>query len=161
MFLTAARVPVVLLAIASSSAIAAGPQAGLLDRPKATSKHADFKVVVWYRLDRPLDTFKYQVYDLRKGQYTAAVDAWIELMRTKYPGYYLAIRDVRLGHEQGDTEMLKVGAVVKRELMAVAALEGVVVGYGVPRYQVPTISPSNYPPHTDESPQVRSSRLNS
>ena len=42
---------------------------------------------------------------------------------------------MNLEDEQGDTEMLKVGAVVKRELMAAAALEGVVVGHGVPGYR--------------------------
>ena len=77
---------IVLLAIAGSSAVASGPQAAPPVQPAATSEHADFKVVIWYRRDRPLDTFKYQVYDLRKGQYTPAVDAWVQLMRTKYQG---------------------------------------------------------------------------
>ena len=72
--------------------------------------------MVWYRRDGPLDTFKYQVYDVRKGQYTPAVDVWIQLLRTKYPAYDVMIREVDLTREQGETESLKVGSVVKREL---------------------------------------------
>jgi hypothetical protein len=33
----------------------------------AASRRTDYKVVVWYRRDRPLETFKYEVYDVRKG----------------------------------------------------------------------------------------------
>jgi hypothetical protein len=93
-----------------------------------TAPRADYKVVVWYRQDRPLDTFKYQVYDMRKGEYTPAVDAWLELMRSKHPAYVVAVRDVDLGREKGETESLKVGSVVMRELTAAASLEGIVVG---------------------------------
>ena len=50
-------------------------------RHRRPSPRVDFKVVVWYRRDRPLETFKYQIYDLRKGEYTPAVDDWLELMR--------------------------------------------------------------------------------
>ncbi len=96
------------------------------------SKHLDFKVVVWYRRDRPLETFQSQEYDVRKGQYTPAVEQWLELMKTRYPGYVLIVRNVDLEHERGATEGLRVGAVIKRELMAAAALEGVVVGAPAP-----------------------------
>ncbi len=132
---------IVLLTILCSTAGATGPQAHPPGQPAATPGLTDFKVVLWYRRDRPLDTFQYQVYDLRKGQYTPAVDAWVQLMRTNYTAYHVALRDVDLENEQGETDMLKVGAVVKRELMAAAALEGVVIGYGVPGFQVPTIAP--------------------
>jgi len=132
---------IVLLAIASSTAGASGPQANPPGRPAATSGHTEFKVVVWFRRDRPLDTFNYQVYDLRKGQYTAAVDAWVELLHTKYTAYDVKIHEVDLASEEGETESLKVGSVIKRELMAAAAREGVVVGYGVSGFQVRTIAP--------------------
>jgi hypothetical protein len=91
----------------------------------------DFKVITWFRRDQPLATFKYQVYDTRKGEYTPAVDAWLELMRTKHPGYEVTVRNVDLTCEKGQTEMLKVGSVIKRELAAVAGLEGVFVGDGI------------------------------
>ncbi|MGA7501537.1 MAG: hypothetical protein WBX00_32810 [Isosphaeraceae bacterium] len=132
---------IALLAIACSTAGASGPQANLSDRPAATPGLTDFKVVVWYRRAQPLDTFKYQVYDLRKGQYTPAVDVWIQLLRTKYPGYDVTIREVDLAREQGETESLKVGSVIKHELMAAAALEGIVIGDTVPGLQVRTIVP--------------------
>jgi hypothetical protein len=132
---------IVLLAIACSTAGASGPQANPPGRPAATPGHTDFKVVVWYRRDRPLDTFKYQVYDVRKGQYTPAVDVWIQLLRTKYPAYDVMIREVDPAREQGETESLKVGSVIKRELLAAAALEGIVIGDTVPRLQLRTIAP--------------------
>ena len=132
---------IVLLAIACSTAGAIGPQANPPGRPAAMPGHSDFKVVLLYRRDRPLDTFKYQVYDLRKRQYTPAVDAWVELLRTKYPAYDVTIREVDLAREQGETESLKVGSVIKRELLAAAAREGIVIGYGVPGFQLPTIAP--------------------
>jgi hypothetical protein len=93
----------------------------------------EFKVIVWFRRDRPLETFKYQSYDLRKGEYTDGVAAWLELMRTKYPTYEVIVRDVSLSQEKGATESLKVGSVIKRELLAAAALEGVFIGEPVPR----------------------------
>jgi len=133
--------PIVQVAIACSMAGATGPQANPPGRPAATPGHTDFKVVLWYRRDRPLDTFKYQVYDLRKGQYTPAVDAWLQLLRTKYRAYDVMIREVDLAREQGETESLKVGSVIKRELLAAAALEGIVIGDTAPGLQVRTIAP--------------------
>src|SRR6516165_1857113 len=105
---------IVLMLLIGSWMSASGQQSTPSDRPVDSSRHADFKVVVWFRRDRPLESFSYQIYDLRKGEYSPAVDDWVQLMRTKYPGYYLAIRDVRLEDEKGETELLKVGAVVKR-----------------------------------------------
>jgi hypothetical protein len=132
---------IVVLAIAFSTAGVTGPQANLSGRPAATSRHPDFKVVLWYRRDRPLDTFKYQVYDLRKGQYTPAVDGWVQLLRTKYPAYDVMLREVDLAREHGGTESLKVGSIIRRELLAAAALEGIVIGDTVPGLQVRTIAP--------------------
>ncbi|MGC8644080.1 MAG: hypothetical protein ACP5XB_29825 [Isosphaeraceae bacterium] len=111
-------------ALAWQSAEGQGKRAAGPSRPA----HADLKVAIWYRRDRPLDTFKYQVYDLRKGEYTAAVEEWLALMQSKYTTYVVAIRDVDLAHEKGETEKLKVGSVVKRDLLAAAAIEGVFLG---------------------------------
>jgi hypothetical protein len=132
---------IVLLAISCSTAGGTGPQANPSGRPAATPRHTDFKVVLWYRRDRPLETFKYQVYDVRKGQDTPAVDAWLQLLRTKYPAYDVMIREVDLARVPGETESLKVGSVIKRELLAAAALEGIVIGDPVPGFQVRTIAP--------------------
>ena len=105
--------------------------------------HIDFKVITWFRRDQPLATFKYQIYDVRKGEYTPAVDAWLELMRTKHPAYEVTVRNVDLAREKGQTEMLKVGSVIKRELAAVAGLEGVFVGEGIASglSRLPTFTP--------------------
>jgi hypothetical protein len=100
-------------------------------KPALVPARSDFKVIIWFRRDQPLQTFKYQVYDVRKGEYTPAVDTWLELMRTKYRGYEVTVRDVDLTREKGQTEALKVGSVIKRELMAVASLEGIFIGEGV------------------------------
>jgi hypothetical protein len=102
-----------------------GEAAGRLGAPRV-----DFKVLVWYRGDNPLETFKYQVYDVRKGEYSPAVDAWIERIRQKHQDYILMVRDVDLRRESGETESLKVGSVIKNELFVAAALSGIVMGGG-------------------------------
>ena len=88
----------------------------------------DYKVVAWYDRADPIASFKYQAYDVRKGDYTPAVEAWVAMMREKYPGYEVVVRDVDLAREAGPTERRKVGAVIHRELLAAAAAEGVFLG---------------------------------
>ena len=107
-------------------------------KPDAGAGSADFRVVVWYRRDQPLDTFKYQAYDQRKGEYTPAVDDWITLLRTKYPAYQVRVRDVFLDREKGATEALKVGSVIHEELLGAAAFQGVFLG-------TPTLRPPARP----------------
>jgi hypothetical protein len=97
-------------------------------KPNDAPRSADFRVVVWYRRDQPLETFKYQAYDQRKGEYTPAVDDWITLLRTKYPAYQVRVRNVFLDREKGATEALKVGSVIREELLGAAALQGVFLG---------------------------------
>jgi hypothetical protein len=87
-------------------------------------------VLVWYARAHPLDSFQYQVYDVRKGEYTPAVDTWIALVRKEYLAFVLITRDVDLRYERGDTEALKVGSVVTRDLLAAAAIAGVVTNAG-------------------------------
>jgi hypothetical protein len=123
-------------------------------RAQAPSRHAgsfanppsriDYKVITWFRRDQPLATFKYQFYDVRNGEYTPAVDTWLELMRTKHPAYVVTVRHVDITREKGQTEMLKVGSVIKRELAAVAGLEGVFVGDGTAAgiSRLPAFTPS-------------------
>jgi hypothetical protein len=114
---------------------AAGPRPGSVD----------FKVLVWYRRDDPLGTFKYQVYDVRKGEYTRAVDEWIELVRNKHPDYILTVRNVDLRQLYGQTELLKVGSVIKNELLGAAAFAGIVLGTGpsITRVSPPSPARSN------------------
>ncbi len=70
-------------------------------RGRASARRIDFKVLVWYRQSDSLGTFKYQVYDVRKGEYTAAVDAWVKNTLTRFPDYFVVVRDVDLGARRG------------------------------------------------------------
>jgi hypothetical protein len=130
-----------------SAAMEFGPGEAAGGAQRGQAAVPDYKVLVWYRRDDALGTFKYQVYDLRKGEYSAAVDAWIKDIPTKYPAYIVLVRDVDLKREKGETEKLKVGSVIKRELMGAAAMSGIAVGEGFrtnPRtlYLGPNTAPS-------------------
>jgi hypothetical protein len=114
-----------------SAAMGFGPGEAAGGSQRGQAAGADFKVLVWYRRDDALGTFKYQVYDLRKKEYSAAVDAWIKDIPAKYPAYIVLVRDVDLKRAKGETEMLKVGSVIKRELMAAAAMSGIAIGEGL------------------------------
>ena len=96
--------------------------------PRAVPAAADFKVLIWYHKSDALGTFKYQVYDVGKGEYTAKVDDWIKDIQTKYPAYFVVLRNVDLKREKGTTEMLKVGTVIQRELIVAASLAGIAWG---------------------------------
>ncbi len=110
----------------SRAAVAASPRPD--DPPAPAPPKPEYRIAIWYDRARPLGTFKYQVYDLRKGEYTRAVDDWLTHLRTRYPGYEAKLRDVVLAREKGATDQLRVGAVLNRELLAAAALEGVFLG---------------------------------
>jgi hypothetical protein len=130
---TAKRAVVVMIvstAIANAAVNAAGPgqAAGGRKSAGATATNlagADHVVLVWYRREQPLETFQTQSYDVRKGEYTPAVDEWIALMHAKHPGYVVLVRKVDLSRERGDTDQLKIGSVIHRELLIAAAEAGV------------------------------------
>ena len=67
---------------------------------------------------------------MRQGEYNAAVDAWVRNIEKSYPAYLVVVRGVDLKRERGETEKLKVGSVIKRELMAAAGMAGVFVDGG-------------------------------
>lgn len=94
----------------------------------SVAPHTDFRVVVWYRKSDPLGTFQYQIYDIRRGENSPAVDLWVKNLEQNYPSYLVVTRWVDLTRERGETDRLKVGAVVQRELMAAAAQAGVMIG---------------------------------
>lgn len=121
------------LAIGFSAAVRpahAGP--GEAGRGRRTSgldlAGVDYVVLVWYRGDDALATFQHQTYDVRKGEYTGAVDDWLAMMRSKHPRYVVRALRVDLARERGATEQLKVGSVIHRELLLAAAQSGVVLG---------------------------------
>ncbi len=72
---------------------ALGPGANSLDA--GASAPAEFKVAYWFDRRDPLNTFRFQAYDLRKGEYTAAVDEWLRRMKTSYPRYEAYVKEVR------------------------------------------------------------------
>jgi hypothetical protein len=118
---------VVLSTAASSPALAFGPGEAA-GSPRPGPIRADFIVLIWYRRDDPLGSFQHQTYDVRKGQYTKAVDDWVRDARTNHPSYTVLVRPVDLSRERGRTEKLKVGSVIYRELLSVAAGSGVMLG---------------------------------
>jgi hypothetical protein len=56
----------------------------------------DYKIAFWYRRSDPLTSIRHQVYDVRRGEYTRAVDDWLETIRVKHPAYAAYVKDVRL-----------------------------------------------------------------
>jgi hypothetical protein len=96
----------------------------------SASPHADYKVLIWYRRSDSLGTFKFEIYDVRKGEYTAEVDEWIKDVRARFPEHYVALRDVDLTREKGATDLLKVGKVIDREVAIAASRSGIVIGAG-------------------------------
>jgi hypothetical protein len=78
----------------------------------------DFKVVFW--LDGA--TLHHQAYDVRKGQYTPAVEDWLRQQRPRFDatgyaveGRLATVRDVYLAREPGRTEPEKLEAAIARE----------------------------------------------
>ena len=123
-----------LIACAPGAAAGIGPgEAAARSHPAVPDEgqrivHADFKVVFWYRRADPLASFNYQVYDVRNGEYTPAVEVWMKNVQSKYTAYTAFTRDVDLSVEKGQSDSLKVGSVIKRELTVAAALSGVILG---------------------------------
>ena len=123
------------------------------------ARNAEFKVLVWYRRNDPLGTFKYEVYDLRREQETAKIDAWIKEVRTKYPAYIVSVHDVDLKRERGATESLKVGSVIQRDLTVAAGLAGIVVGGGLGHGPGQGLGMSSATPSSRTIPAPRLNRL--
>jgi hypothetical protein len=103
----------------------------------------DYRVVIWFDKSRPIETFRYQAYDLRANQYTKAVEDWLRLIASRYPGYQAYTRDVDLAQERGATDAQKVGSAMVRDLMAAAAYYGG-VEFGGPR-RITGVGPSPTP----------------
>jgi len=83
-----------ILVTGRSLALAAEGQAGGV--PDAADASL-FKVLVWYDSDRPFDSLRYRAYEVARGQYTKAVDDWLELVRRSYPRYTALVLDVTAG----------------------------------------------------------------
>jgi hypothetical protein len=96
---------------------------------------ADVRLVFWFDRARPLDTFKFQAYDLRRKEFTPDVDRWLAVMKKDFPGYDAYTRDVDLAGERGETDNLKVGSAVLREFLVLGGRYG--YDFGGYDYQAP------------------------
>jgi hypothetical protein len=93
------------------------------EKATPSPKTPDFKVVFWYQKGQ----LKHQAYDVRKGQYTKAVDDWVNRVYYDSSGLYVVpgpmafVRDVYLANEKGDTEQAKLAAAIAAIAERVAA----------------------------------------
>jgi hypothetical protein len=114
---------------------------------KPARPEPDYKVVFWFSRD----DLKHQVYDVRKGQYTQAVDDWVNQQEFDASGYALpgrmaTTRSVYLKNEPGTTEAEKLAAAIRRE-------EARILGKG------PATSPYLRPPRFSfRAPERRTGR---
>jgi hypothetical protein len=82
----------------------------------AIPKSPEFKVVFWYQNG----LLKHQAYDVRKGQYTKAVDDWVHRVRYDSSGLYVVpgplafVRDVFLEDEPGKPAPDRLAAAIER-----------------------------------------------
>jgi hypothetical protein len=94
----------------------------------AGAQPADYKVAFWYRRADPLSSMRHQVYDLRQGQYTAAVDEWLRTMRTTRPDYDAYVKDFRVDPESGESARKQLATMILGEYLDRGGPNG---GYGV------------------------------
>jgi hypothetical protein len=106
-------------------------------RERPTPVRPDFKVVFWFDGATP----RHQVYDVRKGQYTRAVEDWVhrhqeEIDEFGYasPGAMAIVRDISLEDEPGRTEQEKLEAGVRRISQTVYAVAPAALSRLVKRY---------------------------
>jgi hypothetical protein len=100
--------------------------------PGPPAPRPDLEIVFWYEERRPLDTFRYQVYDVARGEFTPAVEAWLAQLRARYPRYTAYVRAVDLSREAADTRNHKIGSVIIQEFLAVGTEHGYDFGGFVP-----------------------------
>lgn len=84
---------------------------------KTEERPPEFKVVFWFDGQR----FRSQPYDVRKGQYTKAVQDWVDDQPADASGYIhigrlATVRNVYLDREKGTTEKEKLDGAIAREL---------------------------------------------
>jgi hypothetical protein len=110
----------VFLALLGALAVADTP-------PDSPSGPPDFQVAFWYQRRDPLNTFSFQVYDVRKGEYNpVAVAAWLGRMAREYPGYKAYVHEVRVS--PGEEPRRKVASVIIAEHILTGGPNG---GFGL------------------------------
>jgi hypothetical protein len=108
---------------------------------------ADLKIAFWYDRNRPLDTFRYQVYDLAKGEDSPELDRWMKTIRDRFPSYSAYTREFDLSRVHGDTRNHKIGTAIQSEFLAVGTAHGYDFGGYVPGVdRLPSASPRPFRP---------------
>jgi hypothetical protein len=106
--------------LAASLALAQG---GALKLGELPPPRTGYKVAFWYDRRRPAETFRYQVYDLRKAPYDqAAVGRWLDLVRSRFPDYAAYVRDVPTAREPGKDEQEALMAAIEQEKQRIARI---------------------------------------
>jgi hypothetical protein len=97
----------------------------------------DFKVVFWFEGA----TLRHRAYDVRKGQYTRAVEVWVQHHREAIdefgyasPGAMAIVRDISLEDEPGRTEQEKLESGIRRAARTLFAVEPAALSRVVQRY---------------------------
>ena len=96
--------------------------------PALQAAGGEIRIVYWFDKGRPLDTFKFQAYDLRKTEFTPDVERWLSATKAKFPAYEVYTRDVDLSRERGETDKLKIGSAIVREFLIVGDQHGYTFG---------------------------------
>lgn len=85
-------------------------------KPGEPAPSAGYKVAFWYDRSRPAQTFRYQVYDLRKGAYDPqAVGRWLDLIGARFPGYAAYVSDVPTVPGAGRDDQEALQAAIEQE----------------------------------------------
>jgi hypothetical protein len=94
----------------------------------APASGPDYKIAFWYRRSDPLSSMLHQVYDLRHGQYTRAVDDWLATMHRSHPDYDAYIKDLRIDPRAAESDRKQLATAILREY---ADRVGPSEGYGL------------------------------
>lgn len=89
--------------------------ASLAQGRDAPTTAADVLVAVYFDRSDPRSTFRWQAYDLRRGEFTPEVDAWLARVRGDYPHYRAYLLDVTLADWPGSTPGERLAAAVESE----------------------------------------------
>lgn len=95
--------------------------AGAAAEKKATEAPSkpDFKLVCWFKRSNPVNTFQCMPYNVGKGQYTAKVDEWLEMMHEHFPNYRAYVKPVWIStKEHVDVEETLAGVIRHERMMA-------------------------------------------
>src|SRR4051812_28762819 len=97
-------------------------------QPQPSPDPPEYQIAFWYRRSDPLNTFRHRVYDVRKGQYTGAVEQWLRTMQEHHPDYVAYVKPLRLKPDRGQTEEKQLATAILSENLEQGGPNG---GFGV------------------------------